>query len=80
MTTERSSKSGYALAFLAGAVGGAVAAKRAPALLAKMQEHCRQMMEAGCCAPPSELKASSGCCEPRNEESGKTSDASQKAA
>ena len=71
MTTERgSNKYGYALAFITGAVGGAVAAKRAPGMLAKvrakMQEHCQQMMEAGCCAPSGKLAGA--CCPPVADE------------
>ena len=60
MTSQCSGTGGYVLAFLAGAVGGLVLAKRAPALKAKMQQHCMEMMEAGCCGPGDQSSAS--CC------------------
>lgn len=81
MATEKGfSKSGYVLAFLAGAIGGVLATKVAPAVFAKMQEHCRQMMEAGCCVPSNGSAASSACCGPLKEASSKESEARGKAA
>jgi len=80
MNEHGSRTSGYALAFLAGAVGGALATKGAPAVLAKMQEHCHRMMEAGCCAPSSELGAASSCCGPMKESSSEESRPQGKAA
>ena len=74
MTEHSSNKGGYALAFIAGAIGGAVLAKRAPALLAGMQEHCQQMcqqmMEGGCCAPPKDAGSREACCEAAAENGG----------
>ena len=56
MMAERGSRrSGYALAFLAGAVGGALATKGAPALLVKLQERCHRMMKRDVARPQASL-------------------------
>ena len=67
MTEQGSNKGGYVLAFLAGAIGGAMIARKAPALIAGVQEHCQQMchqmMEGGCCAPEMQTRSGAACCE-----------------
>ena len=65
--TERMAGTGYLVAAALGAVGGGLAValttKAAPGLMAKMQEHCREMCQGMTEAKAEPAEGAGTCCE-----------------